>query len=66
MKLKGKIAGLLVGAAMVVGLGLTVSGNAVAAPVSQDGIKQATQATSVVTKVWHCRRWSGGWGCRRW
>jgi hypothetical protein len=64
MKLKNKITGLLVGTAVIVGLGLAGS-NAIAAPVSQAGIKQATQATSVVTKVWHCRRWSGGWGCRR-
>lgn len=65
MKLKSKITGLLVGTAVIVGLALAAGGNAVAAPVSQSGIKQATQATSVVTKVWHCRRWSG-WGCRRW
>ena len=65
MTLKGKISGLVLGTALTVCLSLMSGANAFAAPASQAGIKQAAQATSAITKVWHCRRWSGGWGCRR-
>ena len=38
-----------------------------AAPISLDGATIQSQVSSAdaVQKVWHCRRWSGGWGCRR-
>ena len=65
MTLKDKIGGLVVGATLTVCLSLISGPSAIAAPASQAGIKQAVEATSPVTKVWHCRRWSGGWGCRR-
>jgi hypothetical protein len=42
-------------------------GSANAAPANGKVIAEAAAANTAVTKVWHCRRWSGGWGChRRW
>jgi len=45
--------------------------SAQASPVSTGSPAVQNQVTSNVEKVWHCRRWSGGWGCggyhhRRW
>jgi hypothetical protein len=36
-----------------------------AAPANGKAIAEAATANTLVTPVWHCRRWSGGWGCRR-
>jgi hypothetical protein len=46
--------------------------SAQAAPVSTEASAVQNQVTTGVEKVWHCRYWSGGWGCggggwhRRW
>ena len=34
-----------------------------AAPVSSGASGVQNQVTGSAVKVWHCRRWSGGWGC---
>jgi hypothetical protein len=34
-----------------------------AAPLNPAPLNQASDAVNNVTKVWHCRYWSGGWGC---
>ena len=34
-----------------------------AAPVPADASAVQSQVTAGVEKVWHCRYWSGGWGC---
>jgi hypothetical protein len=40
--------------------------SAEAAPVSAGASAVENQVTGSVEKVWHCRRWSGGWGCGGW
>jgi hypothetical protein len=37
--------------------------SAQAAPVSTGASAVQNQVTSDVEKVYHCRYWSGGWGC---
>ena len=37
--------------------------SAQAAPLSPDTASVQHAVTSGVEKVWHCRHWSGGWGC---
>ncbi len=37
--------------------------SAQAAPVSPATFGVQNQVTGDAVKVWHCRRWSGGWGC---
>jgi len=37
--------------------------SAQAAPVASDAASVQSQVKSDAVKVWHCRRWSGGWGC---
>jgi hypothetical protein len=39
--------------------------SAQAAPVALGGLKLEAITGDAVQKVWHCRRWSGGWGCGR-
>jgi hypothetical protein len=47
--------------------------SAQAAPATSDATAVQGQVKDGALKVWHCRRWSGGWGCgggwghgRRW
>jgi hypothetical protein len=51
-------------AAVTIAFGLA-GGPAHAVPASGKVIADAAAANSAITKVWHCRRWSGGWGCHR-
>jgi len=34
-----------------------------AAPVTSATFGVQSQVTGDAVKVWHCRHWSGGWGC---
>jgi hypothetical protein len=52
-------------AAMALAFGLAGAADGVAAPGAQ-AAGDAAKAASPVIKVWHCRAWSGGYGCRRW
>jgi hypothetical protein len=36
-----------------------------AAPIAANPAAVQDQVSSNVEKVWHCRAWSGGWGCGR-
>jgi hypothetical protein len=56
--------------AVFIGFGALLGSSAQAAPVALSSSIQ-NQVTGDAVKVWHCRRWSGGWGCggyrrRRW
>ena len=64
--MKNLVRTILFGAAIAVGLSLAAGSTLNAAPANPQSIGQAAQANSPITKVWHCRYWSGGWGCRRW
>jgi hypothetical protein len=37
--------------------------SAQAAPAASDASGIKGQVGGSAEKVWHCRRWSGGWGC---
>jgi len=37
--------------------------SAQAAPIASSPAGLQNQVTGTAVKVWHCRRWSGGWGC---
>jgi len=37
--------------------------SAQAAPVASGTYGVQNQVSGDTVKVWHCRRWSGGWGC---
>jgi len=37
--------------------------SAQATPISTIPAGLQNQVTGDAVKVWHCRRWSGGWGC---
>jgi hypothetical protein len=51
--------------ASVIAFGTLFGLSAQAAPVSSLSAKLLSQVTpgDAVQKVWHCRYWSGGWGC---
>ncbi len=55
-----------IAAGIAVGMMLGVS--AQAAPTSPAFVQAQAGTSSAVQKVWHCRRWSGGWRCghRHW
>jgi len=55
-----------VAASIVVGALFSVSAQAL--PAAPASVKAQIQSGDAVQKVHHCRRWSGGWGCRyhRW
>ncbi|HZV21109.1 MAG TPA: hypothetical protein VE986_06145 [Hyphomicrobiales bacterium] len=36
-----------------------------AAPTDFGALKLEASKDSAIQKVWHCRYWSGGWGCGR-
>ena len=57
---------ILIAAAIVIGFSLAAGSTLNAAPASPGAIGDSAKANSAITKVWHCRAWSGGWGCRRW
>jgi hypothetical protein len=52
-------------AAMALAFGLAGAADGVAAPGAK-AAADAAKAASPIVKVWHCRAWSGGYGCRRW
>jgi hypothetical protein len=55
--------------AAFIAFGAMLGVSAQAAPVTSPSTTLQAQVTQdeAVQKVWHCRRWSGGWGCgRRW
>jgi hypothetical protein len=52
-------------AAMALAFGLAGTADGVAAP-GAPAAADAAKAASPIVKVWHCRNWSGGYGCRRW
>ncbi|MGA7328058.1 MAG: hypothetical protein WBX25_27110 [Rhodomicrobium sp.] len=41
----------------------TLYGLSAQAAPALNGSGVQSQVGSSVEKVWHCRRWSGGWGC---
>ena len=49
--------------AIVIAFGALFSLSVQAAPLSSNSTLLQNQVTSDVQKVWHCRYWSGGWGC---
>jgi hypothetical protein len=49
--------------AIAIASGALFSLSAQAAPVSTGASAVQDQVTTNVEKVWHCRYWSGGWGC---
>jgi hypothetical protein len=49
--------------AIVVAFGALFGLSVQAAPVSFNAAAVQNQVPSGVEKVWHCRHWSGGWGC---
>jgi hypothetical protein len=54
--------------AIAIASGALLSYSAVqAAPLSTlpSAVQEQVLADSAVQKVWHCRHWSGGWGCGR-
>jgi uncharacterized low-complexity protein len=52
---------LVLAVALVSGALFSVA--AQAAPVSSSVSGVQNQVTGDAVKVWHCRGWSGGWGC---
>ncbi|MFY9642379.1 MAG: hypothetical protein WCD20_17980 [Rhodomicrobium sp.] len=40
--------------------------SAQAAPLSSSPAGLQNEVTGTAVKVFHCRRWSGGWGCGGW
>jgi hypothetical protein len=51
-------------AAASVAIGVMFSMSAQAAPASPSSVQARIKSGELVQKVHHCRRWSGGWGCR--
>jgi hypothetical protein len=49
--------------AIAIASGALLGISAQAAPISTGTSAVQSQVTSDVEKVWHCRYWSGGWGC---
>ncbi len=49
--------------AIVLTFGALLGLSAQAAPVSNSAAAVQGQVKSDAVKVWHCRAWSGGWGC---
>ncbi len=49
--------------AIVIAFGALFGLSAQAAPVSSSAAAVQGQVQSDAVKVWHCRAWSGGWGC---
>ena len=60
-----KIIQIVTIAAMALAFGLAGAADGVAAPAAK-AAADAAKAASPIIKVWHCRYWSGGYGCRRW
>ncbi len=52
--------------AIAIASGALFSLSAQAAPLSSSPAGLQNQVTGTAVKVWHCRRWSGGWGCGGW
>jgi hypothetical protein len=59
--------------AIVIAFGALFGLSAQAAPAASDAAAVQSQVKGDAVKVWHCRYWSGGWGCgggwghgRRW
>jgi hypothetical protein len=53
--------------ACAAGAGLMIAISAQAAPVVPSAVGIQGKTGNFVEKVYHCRRWSGGWRCgRRW
>jgi hypothetical protein len=54
--------------AAMIAFGALQAGSTQAAPVSSSASIIQSHASGSAMKVRHCRRWSGGWGCRwhRW
>jgi hypothetical protein len=59
--------------AIVIAFGALFGLSAQAAPAASDAVAVQSQVKGEAVKVYHCRRWSGGWGCgggdghsRRW
>ena len=44
-------------------IGVAGLASASAGPINPAPLGEASAAINGVTKVWHCRPWSGGWGC---
>ena len=51
--------------AIVIAFGALFGLSAQAAPLTSQSLTLQDQVSSgnAVQKVWHCRYWSGGWGC---
>jgi hypothetical protein len=57
--------------AIALAFGALFGVSAQAAPATSDAAAVQSQVKGEAVKVWHCRYWSGGWGCggghsRRW
>ena len=52
--------------AIAIASGALFSLSAQAAPIATGPAGLQNQVASDAVKVWHCRGWSGGWGCGGW
>ncbi len=49
--------------ALLIAFGAMLGISAQAAPAAPAFMQAQIAPDSAVQKVWHCRYWSGGWGC---
>ncbi len=49
--------------AVVIAFGSLFGLSVQAAPIASGSPAVQNQVTTDAVKVWHCRHWSGGWGC---